>query len=174
MRRLLSIHTLARIKIFTQEEDLTEEIHGPFQISVLLWGKVTSISLRANKGKDFSPKTKDSYQGHNKDLLSLSIGPSEKQESRRYGPGKETVGGEEWLNPEEKLHQDREKLTSRYLPTVLRASVNPAIMLPGTYLTHQVYSLPKDLNDTVHSSTSSYSQKKKKWKLLKCCQQNCW
>lgn len=116
MRKLLSIHTLARIKIFTQEEDLTEEIHDPVQTSVLLWGKVTSISLRANKGKDFFPQTKDSYQGHNKDLLSLSIRPSEKQESRRYGPDK-TFGGEEWLI-QKKSYIKKEK--SRLLGTCLK------------------------------------------------------
>lgn len=67
----------------------------PFPDFLSTWGRggVTSISLRANKGKDFSPKTKDSYQVHNKDLLSLSIGPGEKQESRRDESGKQTVGG---------------------------------------------------------------------------------
>lgn len=52
------------------------------------------MSLRTNKGKDFSLKTKDvtTYLK----LLSLSTGPGGKQEPRRDGSGKETVGRREW------------------------------------------------------------------------------
>lgn len=55
MRRLPPTHTLVRTDISTQENVLTSEIQGHFQIPLLLWGSMTSMSLRTNKGKDFSP-----------------------------------------------------------------------------------------------------------------------
>lgn len=101
------------------------------QISCLLWGNEARISLGAKNRKLFSSKTKD--QVCNKEQLSLSRGPGEKQDPKGL-VWQGTVGvGESGRHPacsgQGKANISSQSHNSR--PLVI---LGPAILFPGIYI----------------------------------------
>lgn len=92
MRRLPPTHTLVRTDISTQENVLTSEIQGHFQIPLLLWGSTTSMSLRTNKGKDFSLNTKDVIRYLIKNCCLLAQGQVGSRNPEGMGLGRRLLG----------------------------------------------------------------------------------